>query len=109
MNSEKPAAGTRLKTAESPDKQQGTSVFVELEVFLKPMLMLHLRLDGDSSKLAECFIKARIATAHSWEEETLSMSGSDILPRCLWDLQNCKVYMPCSLKSTSQHQKLAWL
>lgn len=46
MHSERAAAGTRLKTAESPDKQQRTSVFVELEGFLKQMLMLHLRPDA---------------------------------------------------------------
>lgn len=65
----KAAAGTRLKTAESPDKQQGTSVFVELEGFLKQMLMLHLRLDAvDSSRLAWCLLKARRTTAHRWQE-----------------------------------------
>lgn len=46
MQSERAAAGTRLKTAESPDKQQRTSLLVELEGFLKQMLMLHLRLDA---------------------------------------------------------------
>lgn len=35
---------------------------------------------SDSSKLAWCLIKARRATAHSWQEETLSISGSGILP-----------------------------
>lgn len=35
MHSKNASAGTRLKTAQSPDKQQGTSVCVELRGFPK--------------------------------------------------------------------------
>lgn len=38
---------------------------------------------GDSSNLAWCLLKARGPTAHSWQQETLSISGSGILPESL--------------------------